>query len=292
MMSEADTLPDATGPVAYLVLKTARDLYGKGPEALAPEEREKVRRLADRQYSLEARVLATVEARDVVVPDATLQAALDEVRGRYPSRDDYRRDLAANGLDEAEFAAALARELKVEATLEKVASRAAQVSDIDVELYYHYHPEQFRRPETRRLRHILVTINESLAENTRAAAQARIQSIAERLSRHPERFEEQALKHSECPTAMEGGLLGNVTPGKLYPELESVAFALAAGQISAVVESEIGFHILRCDEIHPALQVSLADARAQLRQVLEKRRRRVCQQAWMKALLTEAETVS
>lgn len=51
---------------------------------------------------------------------------------------------------------------------------------------------------------------------------------------------------------MEGGLLGNVTPGKLYPELEPVAFALTAGQISPVVESEIGFHILRCDEIHPA----------------------------------------
>lgn len=72
------------------------------------------------------------------------------MRGRYPSREAYLHDLAANGLDEAEFAAALARELKVEATLEKVASRAAQVSDIDVELYYHYHPEQFRRPETRR----------------------------------------------------------------------------------------------------------------------------------------------
>jgi len=113
-------------------------------------------------------------------------------------------------LDTAGFAVALERELKVEAILEKVATRAAKISDMDVELYYQFHPEQFRRPETRLARHILVTINDSIAENTRAAARQRIEAIATRLAKEPQRFEEQALKHSECPTALDGGKLGDL----------------------------------------------------------------------------------
>ncbi len=97
---------------------------------------------------------------------------MQEIRGRYPNEEEFADDLARNGLDETSFAAALERELKVEAILEKVGTRAESVSDMDVELYYQYHPEQFRRPETRLARHILITINDSIAENTREAAHA------------------------------------------------------------------------------------------------------------------------
>ena len=107
-----------------------------------------------------------------MVPPSTLEAAMQEIRGRYPSEEEFLGDLASNGLDEASFAVALEREMKVEAILEKVATQAAKISDMDVELYYQYHPEQFRRPETRLARHILITINETIAENTRSAAAA------------------------------------------------------------------------------------------------------------------------
>src|ERR1019366_3830824 len=127
-------------------------------------------------------------------------------------------------------ATALERELMVEAILEKVGTQAAKISDMDVELYYQYHPEQFRRPETRLARHILITINETIAENTRVEAGRRIAAIATRLAKDPKRFEEQALKHSECPTALEGGKLGDLPRGKLFPELDKALFELNAGE--------------------------------------------------------------
>lgn len=270
--------------VAYLVLKTANSLYGKGTAALSADELEKAERLASRQLNLEARVLASPEARDVAVPEATVQAALAEIRGRYPDDEAFRNDLAGNGLSVAQYADALARELKVDAILEKVASASARVSDVDVDLYYQFHQDEFMRPEIRRARHILVTINEALPENGREAARKRIVEIATRLARDPKRFEEQALKHSECPTAMQGGLLGEVVAGKLYPELEVELFALAEMEISTVVESELGFHILRCDQITPAGPVPLAQVRDKVREMLESRRRRICQNAWIKGL--------
>ncbi|MBI5331461.1 MAG: nitrogen fixation protein NifM [Betaproteobacteria bacterium] len=270
--------------LAYLQLKTAQSLFGKAPAELAGEQLAQVRKLADRQFGLEARVLRAPEARDVVAPQATLDAALAEIRTRYPEADEFHDDLARNGLDQASYLHALERELRVEAILEKVGARASQVSEIDVELYYHYHPEQFRRPETRRARHILVTLNPELADNTAEAARARIEAIAARLAREPKRFEEQALKHSECPTALQGGLLGDIPRGQLYPELDLALYTLPPGQISGVLESPLGFHLILCEAIEAERVLSLEQARAPIRTLLEQRRKRVCQQAWIKQL--------
>ena len=270
--------------VAYLVLKTANSLFGKSAAALSSDELAKVEKLASRQLDLEAKVLASPEARDVAVPEATIQAALAEVSGRYPDDEAFQNDLAGNGLSVAQYAESLTRELKVEAILEKVASHSAKVSDVDVDLYYQFHSDEFLRPEIRRTRHILITINDDLPENGREDARKRIDEIAARLAKDPKRFEEQAMKHSECPTAMHGGLLGEVVRGKLYPELEAALFVMQEQETSAVIESELGFHILRCDEVKPAGPVPLEQVRGKVREMLETRRRRICQNAWVKSL--------
>jgi nitrogen fixation protein NifM len=271
--------------IAYLALKAAQKLYGKAPAALQADESERVQSMAQKQHQLETRVLATPEARDVMVPPATVAAAMQEIRGRYPNEEDFASDLAQNGLDEASFAAALEREMKVEAILEKVGTRAESVSDTDVDLYYQYHPEQFRRPETRLVRHILITINETIPENMREAALKRIGEIAARLAKEPQRFEEQALKHSECPTALDGGKLGDLPRGKLFPELDQALFELKAGEVSGVLESEIGFHVLRCDSITEAGVLGFDQAKPHIRKLLEQKRKRAYQQAWVKGLM-------
>lgn len=270
--------------LAYLELKTAQSRFGKSPAELADEERVSVRTLADRQWRLEARVLNAAEAHDVRVPKASLQAALAEIRERYPNEDEFIADLARNGLDTHGFLVALERELRVEAILEKVGTRATRVADIDVDLYYHYHPDQFRRPETRRARHILITVNPELPDNTAEAARARIEAVAFRLAKSLKRFDELALKHSECPTAMQGGVLGDIPRGQLYPELDAALFSLRPGQLSGVLESPLGHHLLLCETITPERVLSLNQARGPIREMLEKHRKRICQQAWLKQL--------
>jgi nitrogen fixation protein NifM len=271
--------------VAYLALKAAQKIYSKATAALQPEEFDRVQDLAQKQHDLETRVLAAVEARDVMVPPSTVEAAMQEIRGRYQSEEEFADDLARNGLDATSFATALERELKVEAVMEKVGTRAESVSDMDVELYYQYHPEQFRRPETRLVRHILITINDTIPENTREAAQQRIKEIAKRLAKEPQRFEEQALKHSECPTALDGGKLGDLPRGKLFPELDKALFELKAGEVSDVLESELGFHVLRCDAITDAGVLGYEQAKLHIRKLLEQKRKRAFQQVWVKKLL-------
>lgn len=272
--------------LAYLAMKTAQQLYAKGQAALGVDERNKVLKLARQQFEMEDRVLASPEAVEVAVPEATVRDALGEVLGRYADRAEMDAELAGNGLDSDGYAEALERELRVNAVLDKVGSRTVKVSDIDVELYYHYHYhlDQFQRPETRVARHILVTVNEDLPENGREAALARIEGVAARLAKDPTRFEEQAIKHSECPTALNGGLLGEARIGQLYPELDAVLFKLEPMELSGILSSPMGFHIVRCDEIKPAGPVPLDQVKEKIREHLQEKRRQTCIRAWLKAL--------
>jgi parvulin-like peptidyl-prolyl isomerase len=79
-------------------------------------------------------------------------------------------------------------------------------------------------------------------------------------------------------------MLGKVSRGTLYPELDAVLFKLKPGQISEVVQSEIGFHLLLCKSIHKAETLSLAKATPKIRELLNERARRNCQRAWIASL--------
>jgi nitrogen fixation protein NifM len=179
---------------------------------------------------------------------------------------------------------AVARDLVVEAVLERVAAAAAPVSDTDVEIFWYMNQQRFRHGETRVLRHLLVTINENLGGNQRHTARARIDAIRVRLLKEPQRFAEQALKHSECPTALHGGLLGQVPRGRLYPQVDAAAFTLAEGMLSEVIESELGYHLIRCEAIQHERLLSFAEARQTIREHLDGQQQALCQKAWIKAL--------
>ena len=270
--------------IRYLALNLAAKLYGRPLEALGPDESQRVESVAARQREIETLILATPQAAAVMLPAASVDAGLAEIRGRYGSDEAYRAELHRAGLDPAALRQAVRRELVVEAVLEQVAARCAPVTETEAEIFWLMHRERFRRPAARVLRHILVTINEALAGSERRNAHARIDAIRASLLAEPQRFAEQAARHSECPTAMNGGQLGSVRRGRLYPELEAAAFALAETELSAVIESELGFHLIVCDAIEPERQLRFCEAEASIRALLERERRSACQKSWIKAL--------
>lgn len=269
----------------YLTLKLAQALFHKPPDTLDPAERKRVDSIVSRQLEIEQCILATSEAAQVVLPQSSLNQALAEVKGRYPSEEEFRADLARSGLSSQALMASIERDLKFEAVLDRIGSMAADVSETDIEIFYLMHKERFRRPENRTLRHILVTINDTLRGNERLLARRRIDTLRTRLLKSPSRFAELALKHSECPTAMNGGLLGRVTRGQLFPELEPTAFSLPLGELSAVVESPMGFHIIHCVAIEDSSELPLAKARQKIREHLVNSRRQSAQKEWVSKLM-------
>lgn len=264
----------------YLELKLSWELFKKAPESLTEPERDRLCDIADRQDSIEQRILASSTAGSVVIPAATVKNRLDEIRKRYPSEDEFVQEMARFGLDRTELERSVERDLRVEAVLEKVASATPAVSAVDAEIYYRLHPEAFDRPEARRLRHILITFNNP---QEKAKATSTLEMLRSSL-KNAQKFGDAALRHSQCPTAMEGGVLGIVKRQQLYAELEPAAFALNEGEISAVLESPIGLHILRCDEILPSGMLPFSEVREKIIERLSDKRRREAQRDWIKSL--------
>ena len=278
-MSEVDS---------YLRLKLSQELYRKPPSMLEPVERQRVDSVAARQRSIEQRILSSAEAAQVVLPASSLSQALAEVRGRYGSDEEFLADIESSGLDHEGLMSAIERDLKVDAILDGVASRIADVSETDIEIFYLMHRDKFCRPENRTLRHVLVTINESLKGNDRASARRKIDNVRARLLKSPERFAELAMRYSECTTAMNGGLLGVVEKGQLFPELEKAAFALNVDELSRVVESPVGFHVIHCVAVESASEQPLAAVREKIRTHLIESRRRAAQKEWIATLCKQA----
>lgn len=281
-MSQAPTL------CHYHQLRVAQERFQCNLNALDQEQRARVEREARTTQALERRVLASEEARAIVIPAASVDAALATLRARYPDADAFEEDLALNGLDEAELRQALHRELRFDAVLQRIAARAPGVDEAEILAFYHANPERFRRPEQRQARHLLITINTDYAENRRDAARARIERLAIELAGDPERFEQLAQRHSECPSALEGGLLGMISPGQLFPALDAALFALPEGGVSGVLESEVGFHLLRCERIEAGQEVTLEQARERIRALLTSRSQRRFQKAWIDSLEQDA----
>jgi peptidyl-prolyl cis-trans isomerase C len=270
----------------YLRLKLAHELYRKSPDSLDDDERRRLSTIAGRQQEIERHILGSANAALVVLPEASVAACLKDIRDRYPDLSEFEADLERVGLTPDTLRQSVERDLKVEAVLEQVAASVPPINDTEVEIFYLQHRQRFRTPETRMLRHILITINDDLPGSARDAALAKIEAIRERLRKSVDRFGEQALKHSECPTAMNGGLLGKVPRGQLFPEVEAAAFALAAGELSAIVESPLGFHVVLCDSIESESPVPLADVFERLREHLAGSRRAAAQKSWIAGLFS------
>lgn len=306
--AELTAAADAAQPAAteaeaayrYHLLRAATERFQCNIPALDASQRAAAEAQARQTFALEELVLGSEEAADITIPAASVQQSLDAVAGCFDDPAEFEADLTRNGLDPEGLRAALRRELTFDALMQRIGSRHAEVTDTDVRLFYELHAERFQAPERRSARHILITVNPDYAENTRDAARARADALAARLSAETDDSEDDnpvqhfarlAQRHSECPTAMEHGKLGDIAPGQLYPEVDAALFALDQGAVSAPVESEMGFHILLCERIEPARTLPFAQVEDRIRAALAKRRRREAQRAWI-AELKEREAAA
>jgi peptidyl-prolyl cis-trans isomerase C len=275
---------DMSTVYAYHLLRNSVEKYQKPYHELNQEQNQDVTRRADKSYALESLVLSSDEARDVIIPEEDINRAVSEIATRYENNQDFIDDMERNNLDEDVLRQALYRELIFNTVMEKVASYSVTTSDIDIRLFYEFQRDKFSSPETRKASHILITINPEYKENTREAAYARITKISDKVKRNPGRFSAEAKKYSECPTALEGGALGVLKAGSLYPELDGALFSLEQGEVSDIIESELGFHIIYCQKIYKAKVLPLSKVYDRIRTLLDNKKRRACQKAWIKQL--------
>ena len=155
----------------------------------------------------------------------------------------------------------------VRSLIEQKISPSIQVSDEDVASFYAENPEMFKNEAQVHARHIIFAAREDADAGTVATAGAKAEKARER-ALAGEDFAELAREVSEGPSAPTGGDLGFFTREQMVPAFADAAFALEPGQISGVVRSPFGFHVIKVEEKRPAGTLPLDEVSDDLQSML------------------------
>lgn len=144
---------------------------------------------------------------------------------------------------------------------------SAVVSEQDIENYYNFNQEQFNVPEQVHAAHILIKVDDWHNSASAKAAEDKAVSVLNEIQAGLD-FAEAAKKYSADSSAANGGELGWFTKGQMVPEFEAAAFALNSGELSGIVRTMYGYHIIKVEEKVESQAISLDDAREEIRRAL------------------------
>jgi len=151
-------------------------------------------------------------------------------------------------------------------------SSKIEVSEKDIEEYYNLHRDRkFHQAYAVRLRHIFFRIPPGKDPKEKEAIRAKAEQVLGQ-AKAGEDFAELAKKHSDDSTASRGGDVGLLSRGELLPALEEAAFALKKGEISTLVESPGGLHILKAEEIREEKTKTLKEAEKEIVRFIKEER--------------------
>ena len=143
--------------------------------------------------------------------------------------------------------------------------KTIKLNEQDVRSYYEQNAARLSGPEERRASHILIAAAKDASAAERQKARERAQELLAQARKSPQGFAELARKHSQDPgSAAKGGDLDFFGRGAMVKPFEDAVFALKKGEISEVVESDFGFHVIRLTDIKSPKQKSYAELRASL----------------------------
>lgn len=265
----------------YSRLKLSLSLH----QCLPWQQTEEQRRLfviqLARQWKLERAISERAEQQGIRADEHGIMTAQYVLRTFFDDEPSWLAALQHAGIDDAGLLQALMHEATLTAVLDAVAGQAPPVSDGEVETWYQQNAHRFQQPEKRLAHHLLLVIDDAQADSTRVAVADRMAALQHRLQMAPRRFARLAARFSECPTALEGGKLGWIKRGMLYPELDAMLFSMQTDTLSPIVETAMGLHILWCEAIQPASEIPKAQALAQIREQWQETRRQQYLRQWL-----------
>jgi peptidyl-prolyl cis-trans isomerase D len=145
----------------------------------------------------------------------------------------------------------------------EAAKKNIVLSDAELQAYYKDNTARFGTKEERRASHILITAPTGMAAADREKAKAKAEQLLADVKKAPSTFAEVARKNSQDPgSAEKGGDLDFVTRGAMVKPFEDAMFSLKKGEISGIVETEFGYHIIQVTDIKPAVVPPFEQVRA------------------------------
>lgn len=149
-------------------------------------------------------------------------------------------------------------------------ARNETISDEAVRAYFDEHPDEFGQSEERKASHILISVPADASEDEKQAARDKAEGILAQVRQNPEQFTEIAKEHSDDPgSSTQGGDLGFFGRGVMVKSFEDKIFSMQLDEVSDLVETDFGLHIIQLTDIKEEKHPDLEDVREQIEKKLK-----------------------
>jgi len=199
--------------------------------------------------------------------DKRVQEKVAENKARFKSPADYEKALKEMDMTEKEVETFTKEDMVIGNLIETKIVATAKVTDDEAKKFYNDNKDKFRREESVRASHILVAADQKASAEDKKKAKEKAESLLKQLKGGAD-FAELAKKESSCPSSAQGGDLGFFGKGQMVPEFEKAAFGLKPGEVSDVVETQFGYHIIKVAEKKDAETVPFEEAKERIVQFL------------------------
>ena len=220
----------------------------------------------------------------MVVTEEDLQKALDDIyKKNNITSEQFEIILTNEGSNFDDYKKIIRDQILVSRMVQMQVGSAAAVGERSVRKYYRKNKKNFWVPEKMKLSHILFISGSDLSGKERQLREKTAEEILRRIQAG-ENFFELAQKYSDDVSAHSGGQLGVVGRGMMLPEFEKAAFDLKVGEVSNIVKTVNGFHIIKCDNIIPGYTQEFKLVKSGIKKILSSEMREKKYQEWMSEL--------
>jgi peptidyl-prolyl cis-trans isomerase C len=262
----------------------AQQFGGQIPPGAEPQmAQQALDRLVDEQLLLKA-----AGDEGVTVSDEEIQQQYDLFSGRAPSPEEFATALTSMGFTEETFRAEIAKNLTFEKLLTEKLANAGEVTDAAVQAYYDENQAQFQVPEQVQASHILINSSADDTEEAKAERRQKLEGLKAEAEGGAD-FAALAGEHSDCPSKAKGGDLGLFTRERMVKPFSDAAFAMEVGQLSDVVETQFGYHLIKLTKKQPATTRPLEEVRPQVEAFLDRQNKEAAFTTYIEGLRGAAD---
>lgn len=203
----------------------------------------------------------------IEIDNAIIDGEFKVMKNSFSSEDEFKKWLSEMNLSETELKFQLRRRAAIEQLIQRVIVSKVTVSDKEMKEYYDKHLDFFTQPEQVRASHILIKIDPSAKESQKGEARKALERIQLQLKAGKD-FSALAKKYSQCSSSVNGGDLGYLVRGQMARPFEQAAFLLKLGEVSDIVETEFGYHLIKVTDRKPEATLPYKDAKDNVEQLL------------------------
>jgi peptidyl-prolyl cis-trans isomerase C len=203
--------------------------------------------------------------------ESQVAAKLAQSKAKFPSAAAYEQALKTNNLTEPEAQEIVRNDIVVTNLLEKEVVDKITISELEVRDYYLQNQDKFTQPEGTQISHILIEVPADATLETKLRALGKAEAVRKKLLAGAD-FAALAKSESSCPSKEEGGDLGLFGKDEMIPEFAAALGALRPGEISQVVETTSGFHVLKLVASNPASVSTLGEVKEKIASYLKQQR--------------------